>query len=119
MAARPFVAVEEGDLSCPHNGTRKLSGLAEPTAKLTVDTSPVVPVSVAPGLSEYKDCTLSDSQGKAHPCQTTTVTSAGAARLTVDDRQVLLDSDSLTATNDLLVPSSVSVHPAQSKLTAS
>lgn len=113
MAA--FVAVSNGDLACPHQGTRSLSGFA----KFTVGGSAVVRLSAVPGVAAYDGCTTKDSNGVAHPCLTTAVSSPGATRLTAGGQPVLLDSDTVTATNDLAVLSSVTVEPAQSKLTAS
>jgi hypothetical protein len=113
MAA--FVAVSNGDLACPHKGKRSLSGFA----KFTVGGSPVVQVTAVPGVEAYKDCTTKDTNGVAHPCLTSAAASPGTAKLTAGGKPVLLDSDKVTATNDLSAPFDITVEAGQSKLTAS
>jgi hypothetical protein len=110
-----FVAVSNGDLACPHQGTRSLSGFA----KFTVGGSRVVQVTAVPGVEAYDGCTTKDTNGVAHPCLTTAAASPGTAKLTAGGTPVLLDSDTVTATNDLLAPFDITVEPGQSKLTAS
>jgi hypothetical protein len=107
--------VEKGDLACPHKGKRSLSGFS----KFTVATSPVIQLASVPGVEAYDGCTTKDSNGVAHPCLTTAATSPGAAKLTAGGKPVLLDSDKVTATNDLQAPFDITVEPGQSKLTAS
>lgn len=113
--ARPNVVVETGDLTCAHTGTRTLS--AGPV-KLTVGASPVIPLAVVPGAASYSGCQFKDSGGNSHPCLSTAVSSTGAAKLTVGGQPALLDSDTVTTTNDLATTFSATVHPGQSKLTA-
>jgi hypothetical protein len=106
--ARPAVVVEAGDLTCKEQGKRLLAGLTASTVKLTVSTSPVIPMQSVIGAAPYLGCTL------PQPCATTVVTSSGAAKLTVGGLPVLLDSDKVSSESG-----TVTVHPAQSKLTAS
>jgi hypothetical protein len=122
---RPKVVTEGGDLTCLHGGKRTLTGLTSPagtpTVKLTVGRSPVIPVKVVPGDATYDHCAIPPDAGdhKTHPCISTAVTTAGAARLTVGGHPVLLDNDTVTTSNDLSATFSATVHPAQSTLTAS
>jgi hypothetical protein len=115
------VVVDEGTLSCPaaHGGQRKLSGVTgTPPAKLRVGTSRVVPLESAGGDGGYAKCAFADNSGP-HPCKQTAIASTGAAKLTVGGRPVLLDTDTVTSSNDQQLTFPVTVDPAQSKLTAS
>jgi hypothetical protein len=114
--ARPAVVVEDGDPTCAHDGTRSLS--AGPV-KLTVAASPVIPLAVVAGAAQYSGCKFKDPNGNSHPCLSTAVTSTGAAKLTVGGKPVLLDSDTVTTANDLATIFTATIHPGQSKLTAS
>jgi hypothetical protein len=118
----PKVVVEAGDLACGHQGTRKLDGLStKPGAaaiRLTVKGSPVVPVDSAGGSAEYTDCTVKDSNGNKQPCNSTTVSTPGAAKLTVGGKHVMLDGDTVLAVNPISGPAPATVHPGQTKLTA-
>ena len=114
--ARPAVVVEDGDLTCAHDGTRSLSA---GSVKLTVGASPVIPLAVVAGTGQYSGCKFKDPNGNSHPCLSTAVTSTGAAKLTVGRKPVLLDSDKLTTANDLATIFPATIDPGQSKLTAS
>ena len=114
--ARPAVVVEDGDLTCAHDGTRSLSA---GSVKLTVGASPVIPLAVVAGAGQYSGCKFKDPNGNSHPCLSTAVTSTGAAKLTVGGKPVLLDSDKLTTANDLATIFPATIDPGQSKLTAS
>ena len=114
--ARPAVVVEKGDLTCAHKGTRSLT--AGPV-KLSVGASLVIPLAVVKGSGNYSDCQFKDTNNVSHPCITTAVSSPGAAKLTVGGKPVLLDSDTVTTANDVGTIFSATIHPGQSKLTAS
>ena len=118
----PNAVCEAGDLTCSLNGVRKLSGLSQKpgaaTIKLTVKGSPLVPVASAKGDAEYTGCTYSDNSG-SHPCNSTAVATSGAGKLTVGGKNVLLDSDTVNAVNPVAGPAKATVHPGQTKLTAS
>ena len=108
--ARPKVVVEDGNLTCKHAGKRSLTA---PGVKLTVGTSPVIPLATVPGAAPYQSCTF------AHPCISTVVTSTGSGKLTVGGKPVLLDSDTVNSVNDVPTTFPATVIPGQSKLTAS
>ena len=108
--ARPKAVVKDGNLTCTHTGKRSLTA---PGVKLTVDSSPVIPLTSVPGAAPYQSCTF------AHPCITTVVTSLGSAKLTVGGKPVLLDSDTVNSVNDVPTTFPATVIPGQSKLTAS
>lgn len=98
------VVTRDGKLHCSHTGARSLKDLAEQAAvKLTVADSHVVTVQDAGGSGEYTGCTVKDSNGNAHPCNSTAVASAGG-KLTAGGRAVLLTTDTVTSANDLGVP---------------
>ena len=107
---RPKVVVKAGNLTCKHSGKRSLTA---PGVKLTVGTSPVIPLASVPGAAPYQSCTF------AHPCISTVVTSLGSTKLTVGGKPVLLDSDTVSSVNDVPSTFPATVKPGQSKLTAS
>lgn len=116
------VTTTQGDLACAHSGKRTLAGLSEKApVKLTVGKAHAVIVEDAATTGTYLLCTQVDGGGNPHPCNTTTVGSGGAAKLTAGGRPLLLDSDSVTSANDLQVTGTVTVHTGQSttRLTAS
>ena len=114
--ARPAVVIEDGDLTCAHDGTRSLSA---GSVKLTVGASPVIPLAVVAGAGQYSGCKFKDPNGNSHPCLSTAVTSTGATKLTVGGRPVLLDSDKVTTANDLATIFPATIDPGQSTLSAS
>ena len=115
--ARPLVVVDAGDLTCAHTGKRSLT--APDTVKLTVGSSPAIPLTSVAGDAAYSDCIFKDTNGVGHPCKSTTVTSKGAQKLTVGGTPVLLDSDAVNSVNDVPTTFPATVHPGQSKLSAS
>ena len=114
--ARPAVVIEDGEVTCAHEGTRSLT--AGPV-KLTVGASPVIPLAVVAGAGQYSGCKFKDPNGNSHPCLSTAVTSTGAAKLTIGRQPVLLDNDKVTTANDLATIFSATFDPGQSRLTAS
>ena len=106
LMARPKVVVEDGDLTCTHTGKRSLTA---PGVKLTVGTSPVIPLTSVAGAAPYR--MQLGHQRFAHPCITTVVTSTGAAKLTVGGKPVLLDSDTVKSVNDVPTTFPATVHP--------
>jgi hypothetical protein len=113
----PSPVVEDGTFECKDGGKRSLTGVAGDGIKLTVGGSKVVPVASAAGSAVYTGCSISDSSGPK-PCNSTTVSTTGATKLTVGGKPVLLNSDTVTAVNPLNGPASAKVHPGQTKLTA-
>jgi hypothetical protein len=116
----PNPIVEDGDFTCPDSGKRKLTGLSSGGTKirLSVNGSPVVTVTAAGGTGTYTGCKFSDSNGP-HICNSTTISTPGASKLTVGDKAVLLSSDTVLAVNPVPAGSgTATVNAGQSKLTA-
>jgi hypothetical protein len=116
----PNPAVEAGSFKCPDSGERKLEGLSSggTTIRLSVNDSPVVTVTAASGAGTYTGCIFSDSNGN-HQCNSTTISTPGAGKLTVGDSAVLLSSDTVLAVNPVIAGSGkATVNAGQAKLTA-
>jgi hypothetical protein len=116
----PNPVVEAGSFECRDQGIRKLEGLSSggTTIRLSVNDSPVVTVKAAPGTGTYTGCAFSDSNGN-HQCNSTTISTPGASKLTVGDSAVLLSSDSVSTVNLVAAGSGkATVQAGQTKLTA-
>lgn len=119
----PYPVVEAGDFECKDAGKRSLAGLSPASGpskiRLTVGGSPVVTVTAAGGSGAYTGCGYSDNSGPS-ACNSTTVTTTGAGHLSVGGAAVLLSTDKVASVNPKSAGSgSATVHPGQSKLTAS
>ena len=117
---------ESGSLTCSHTGIRALSGVGSAN-RLTVAQKAVLAVD-ADGSGAYAGCIFTDAGNSPRPCDTTKLTSAGASKLTVRGKPVLLSSDTLLSLSTgppppapplpPTPPSAVTVKAGQAKLTA-